>query len=120
MGDIAWFKVDDKLHDDKKPRKAGVAAMGRWTLAGSWCMDNLTDGFVPASVPVRWAATWRKLAAALVDAGLWCEHVKDGEAGWLFHDWDKYQPSAAKVRKDRKDARERMAELRAVKDEEGT
>lgn len=115
---MPWFKVDDALHDDKKSRVAGIPAMGLWVLAGSWCMDNLTDGFVPASVPVRWAANYRRLAAALVAAGLWHEHVKDGESGWLFHDWDKYQPSAAKVKKERKEARERMAALRAVQDGE--
>ena len=42
-----WFKVDDKLHDHRKARKAGKAAMGVWVLAGSWSMDNETDGFVP-------------------------------------------------------------------------
>ena len=115
---MPWFKVDDDLHDSKKPRVAGTAAMGLWVLAGSWCMDNLTDGFVPATVPVRWSPQWKKLAASLVTAGLWIERVKDGEPGWVFHDWDKYQPSAAKVKKERKEARERMAALRAVGDGE--
>ena len=116
---MPWFKVDDELHDSKKPRLAGAAAMGVWVLAGSWCMDQLTDGFVPETVPVRWAPTnWKKLTKALVDAGLWIEQTRDGEPGWRFHDWDKYQPSAAKVKKDRKEARERMAELRALREGE--
>lgn len=113
---MPWFKVDDELHDHRKPRKAGVAAMGLWTLAGSWCADNLTDGFVPESIPIRWASNFRKLADALVAAELWHPHIKDGEPGWLFHDWEKYQPSAAKVRRDRKEARDRMAQLRSVPD----
>src|ERR1051326_4951718 len=115
---MPWFKVDDKIHDHEKARKAGVAAMGLWSLAGSWCMDNLKDGFVPEGVPIRWARNYRALATALVKAGLWTEAVKDGEKGWLFHDWLKYQPSAAKVRKDRADAAARMAALRSADTDE--
>ena len=51
---MAWFKVDDKLHDHRKARRAGKAAIGVWVLAGSWAMDNLTDGFVPEVVLLRW------------------------------------------------------------------
>ena len=51
---MPWFKVDDKLHDHRKSRKAGRSAMGVWVLAGSWSMDNETDGFVPADVLARW------------------------------------------------------------------
>ena len=111
---MPWFKVDDKLHDHEKARKAGVQAMGLWALAGSWCADNLKDGFVPEGVPIRWARNYRALAALLVKAGLWSEAVKDGEKGWLFHDWLKYQPSAAKVRKERAEAADRMAAIRAA------
>lgn len=111
---MPWFKVDDKIHDHEKARKAGVAAMGLWALAGSWCMDNLKDGFVPEGVPIRWARNYRTLAQQLVKVGLWTVAVKDGEKGWQFHDWLRYQPSAAKVRQDRKEAQARMAALRAT------
>lgn len=118
---MPWFKVDDKLHDHEKTRKAGVPAMGLWALAGSWCMDNLHDGFVPESVPIRWARNYRTLAASLVKAGLWSEAVRNGEKGWRFNDWLDYQPSAAKVRRDRAEAKDRMATLRATSkaDEQG-
>lgn len=88
-----WFKVDDKLHDHRKARLAKKAAMGVWVLAGSWCMDNLTDGFVPADVLPRWGT--RADARALVAAGLWIEGTREGERGWQFHDWSRFQPTAA-------------------------
>lgn len=88
-----WFKVDDKLHDHRKSRKAGKAAMGLWVLAGSWSMDNETDGFIPADVLSRWGTP--SDARRLVDAGLWREATQKGEQGWRFHDWSRFQPSAA-------------------------
>jgi hypothetical protein len=111
---MPWFKVDDKLHNHRKARLAGVAAMGLWALSGSWVAANLTDGFVPESVCPQWASNYRKLGASLVAAGLWSVAEKDGEKGWQFHDWNDFQPSAAKVRKDRREAVERMQRLRVV------
>ena len=90
---MPWFKVDDKLHDHRKSRKAGKAAMGVWVLAGSWSMDNDTDGFVPADVLARWGT--RADASRLVSAGLWLTDEHEGEKGWRFHDWSRFQPSAA-------------------------
>lgn len=88
-----WFKVDDKLHDHRKSRKAGKAAMGVWVLAGSWAMDNETDGFIPADVLSRWGT--QADARRLIEAGLWREATHKGEPGWRFHDWSRFQPSAA-------------------------
>lgn len=89
---MSWFKVDDKLHDHRKSRKAGKAAMGVWVLAGSWAMSNETDGFVPGVVITRWGTS--RDAQRLVDAGLWFVDERDGEKGWRFHDWLTYQPDA--------------------------
>jgi hypothetical protein len=89
---MAWFKVDDKLHDHGKARKARKAAMGVWVLAGSWCMFAETDGFVPEVVLSRWGS--KRDAQALVDAGFWDVAKRDGEDGWQFHDWHIYQPDA--------------------------
>lgn len=107
---MAWFKVDDQLHSHPKAGRAGLAAMGLWTLAGSHCMSYLTDGVVE-----RWFVESKphgvKLAAALVKAGLWDEH----EDGWVFHDWDEFQPTSEKVLEDRAEARDRMRKVRANK-----
>lgn len=90
---MTWFKVDDKLHDHRKARRAGNRAMGVWVLSGSWSMDNLTDGFIPDDVLLRWGN--RTDAGRLVSAGLWFVDEHRGERGWRFHDWDRFQPSAA-------------------------
>lgn len=90
---MTWLKVDDKLHDHRKTRKAGKAAMGVWVLSGSWSTDNETDGFIPAEVLPRWGN--KSDANRLVSAGLWHEEVVEGEQGWRFHDWSHFQPSAA-------------------------
>lgn len=105
---MPWFKVDDKLHDHRKARTAGPRAMGVWVLAGSWAMDNDSDGFIPEQVLARWGT--RADAKRLVDAGLWRPEQFHGEAGWRFHDWAEFQPSAA-VTAARK-AAEREAGLR--------
>jgi hypothetical protein len=76
---MSWFKVDDKLHDHRKSRKAGKSAMGVWVLAGSWSMDNETDGFIPADVLSRWGSAAD--ARRLVEAGLWREAQHKGEPG---------------------------------------
>lgn len=96
---MAWYKVDDKLHSHPKARRAGLAAMGLWSLAGSHCMDYLTDGIVEEWFVDSWP-DGRNLAARLVKVGLWDEHAD----GWTFHDWSKYQPTAEAV-KDKRSAR---------------
>jgi len=107
---MTWFKADDKLHGHIKARRAGVAAMGLWILAGSYCADNLTDGFVAADVPAIFAGKLGdELAAKLVTAGLW--HAVEG--GWQFHDWTEYQPTAKSVHAKRAAAKERMNTIRS-------
>lgn len=90
---MTWFKVDDKLHDHRKARAAGATAMGVWCLAGSWAADNLTDGFVPATILPRWGRP--RDAKRLVEVGLWHTAEQDGEAGWRFHEWAERQPTRA-------------------------
>ena len=122
---MPWFKVDDKLHDHKKARKARKAAMGVWVLAGSWSGGNLTDGFIPDDVAKRWGTSHD--FAALVSAGLWkvsrdhmtCAssephaHVTcsssephDGvtcvsENGWQFVNWSEFQPLKSEIEAER-------------------
>jgi len=112
---MTWFKVDDKLHDHRKRRLAGLPAMGLWAVAGSWSADNDTYGFIPADVVGRWAGNARALAKKLVDVGLWVPTEQDGEAGWRFHDWDDFQPTKAEREADKAAARERMRAVRAAR-----
>lgn len=108
---MPWFKVDDTLHSHPKSRKAGLEAMGLWSVSGSYCMAYKTDGFVPEWFVTGWR-NGRKLADVLVKAGKWEIGEKDGEAGWFFHDWLDYQPSSDEIEKDRENARDRQRKRR--------
>lgn len=112
---MPWFKVDDKLHSHKKAARAGADALGLWVLAGSWCADQLTDGFVPDYVAHRIDSAATEKAARLVKAGLWSVAEHDGDQGWQFHDWDDFQPTRERVEEGRADARERMRKAREAK-----
>jgi hypothetical protein len=123
---MVWGKVDDKLHMHPKPEKAGLAAMGLWTLALSYSMDQLTDGYLTRTRVARLAgspALAAKLAAKLCAAGLWhpasepcksatCSAFIDDD-GWRFHEWSTYQLSRAVVEAKRAEARARMESVRA-------
>lgn len=92
-----WFKVDDGLHDHKKVRGLDCAAVGLWTLAGSWAGQHKTNGFVPQSVVPRWSKGWKKQAAELVTRGLWAVDEQEGEQGWVFVNWAEYQPKQQEI-----------------------
>lgn len=81
--------------------------MGLWALAGSHCMDYLTDGVVDAWFVEAWP-DGVQLAARLVDVGLWDTHPD----GWAFHDWEEYQPTRARVLAEREATKERVEKHR--------
>lgn len=107
---MPWFKVDDTFAYHTKVVRAGNAAIGLWVRAGSWAMQQLTDGFVPRDV-ARTLGT-AKEAQRLIDVGLWVE--MDG--GYLFHQWDEpgRQPSRAQVETERQAARDRQRRARTA------
>lgn len=108
---MPWFKVDDKLAFHHKAVAAGNAAMGLWVRAGSFCSDQLTDGFVPDHMIASLGT--RGQAKRLVDVRLW--HRVDG--GYVFHEWnsDGRQPTRKDVEERREEDRRRKAEARAAK-----
>lgn len=108
---MPWFKVDDRLADHRKARKAGTCAMGMWVLAGSWAAAHLTDGWVPRDVALRYGT--QRQAERLVAAGLWEPGEVDGEPGWFFHEWSEHQPTRKEVEQKRLRAAERQAKWRA-------
>lgn len=109
---MAWFKVDDGFHASRKllkiPKRARFAAIGLWTVAGSWSADQLTDGNVPDYMIEVFGAP-PAAPEALVDSGLW-QRTSDG---YVFYNWHEYQPSKQDVDAERAASRERMRELRA-------
>ena len=116
---MPWFKVDDKLHSHVKAAMAGVPALGLWVLAGSWCMDQLEDGFVPDFIARRLDSDFEDHAQLLVDAGLWEPARRGKHRGWRFHDWVVHQPSKEKVLREREATAARVREWRKQKRAEG-
>lgn len=95
---MAWFKTDDKLPNHRKSRavrkthpskRRDVAPFGIWVLAGAWS----DDGFVPLEVLEDWDDEAKMLADRLVRAGMWHPTKRDGEPGYVFHDWADHNPS---------------------------
>lgn len=109
---MAWFKVDDGFHSSRKllaiPKRSRYAAAGLWSIAGSWCADQLTDGHIPDYM-IKELGAPPTAPQSLVDAELW-DRVSDG---FTFRNWHEYQPSKQDVDAERAASRARMADLRA-------
>lgn len=109
---MTWMKVDDNLHAHRKPRKAGVPAMGLWVMAGSWSSDMLSDGFVPDYIAQSIDPDSEVHAESLVRAGLWEAAEQDGDEGWRFVGWHEYQPMKSDVQSKREQWRDKKARQR--------
>ena len=103
---MAWFRVDDGFHGHPKTRESGLAAIGLWTVAGSYSRAYGLGGRIPQTLVSSWSA--RRQAETLVASGLW---AVDGD-GWRFHDWDDFQPSIEEEQAVRAAARRRQREHR--------
>lgn len=93
---MPWFNVDDGFANSKPvlriPRRYRGAAIGLWTLAGSWSAKELTDGLIPDHAIEEFASS-PAMAEQLVRAGLW----RKVEEGWQFENWAKYQKTKEQV-----------------------
>lgn len=115
---MTWFKVDDGWWSHPKVIPVESDARGLWVSSGSWCAQHLTDGFLPEyALKMVTELKGAKLSAAcaeLVEAGLW----KRRPGGFLFHDWEKYQPVREDVERRRAADRDRKATARVRSDSE--
>lgn len=107
---MPWFKIDDAFHGHPKVMELSPAAVGVWTLSGTWCANYLTDGEIKPGVVSRFGGT-PEMIQELVSAGLWIER----NGAYHFKDWEDYQPMKADVEAEREAARERMRAARAKK-----
>src|SRR4030095_7801583 len=113
-----WARLDDELIDHQKVFTAGeligkngpAIALGFYTVGLLWCCKHLTDGELPMSVvsSFRHVANPRSIADARAKAGLW---DKNGN-GYHIHDFEDFNPSAASVKRKRKQDRLRKREER--------
>ena len=110
---MSWFRIDDRLPNSRKvlaiPRQIRCAAIGLWSMAGAWCMDELTDGRLPKFMVEELAGT-PELAEALVKCGLWYDEPDE----YVFHDWADWQPSRDEVMEKRE---KNAARLRAWREQ---
>lgn len=111
---MPFFQVCDTLAFHPKAMAAGNAAMGLWVRSGSWSMQALTNGKVPAEV-ARMLGTPRE-AERLVNAGLW---VPDG-GDYQFHQFNERgrQRTKARVLTDREENAKRQEKWRQDRAEE--
>src|SRR3990172_7630126 len=74
-GIVTWAKTDDGLWRHYKARRAGVAAMGLWSLGQSWCADKHTDGAITRAAVLDLCdgdeAMLTDITGKLVCAGMW-------------------------------------------------
>lgn len=103
---MPWFKVDDTFAMHEKVLAAGNAAIGLWTRAGAWSMQQLTDGFIPNHV-IRSLGT-PKERRLLVEVSLW----EEVEGGVVFCNWAERQPTKDQVETARQAAKERQRHAR--------
>lgn len=105
-----WFKVDDSFPQHPKvlaiPRPDRAATIGLWAMAGIWCSQQLTDGYL-AEHMVEELAGQKKHAELLVKVRLW----QKVEGGYQIHDYLDYNPSSEEVRADQ--ARKHEAKVKA-------
>lgn len=78
------FPVDDGFHSHPKAWAASLAALGLWTVAGSWSNDQGTDGLIPDHMIQLLSRGQTELVRELCDAGLW----RRTRGGYQFHQWD--------------------------------
>jgi hypothetical protein len=95
---VPHFFVDDGFSDSKEvlaiPARHRLAAVGLWTLCGSWSANKLTDGFIPDEALRRLGARPILINALTDIAGLW-ERVP---GGIRFANWAKWQRTRDSVK----------------------
>lgn len=104
---MVWFRVDDNFADHPKvrriPRGQRAAAIGLWTLAGTWAARHLRDGHVPDYMIDELCAR-PSHAEALVRVDLWHKHGHNcadcppvSANSYVFHDWESLQYTREQV-----------------------
>jgi hypothetical protein len=107
---MSWLKLDDCFFRHPKVIAAGRDARDLYLAGLCYCGAGLTDGVIPAGALRILGADVdiddpKAAVTTLVRVGLW-EMIESGE--YRVHDYLEYNPSAEKVKAERKVAQERM------------
>lgn len=107
-----WVKLDDRFFSNPKIEPLSKGAKLLYLAGLTYCAERLTDGRIdPHGVKVLKALVdvGPKAVTELVDAGRW----EKENGSYYVHDWQDYNPPAAKVRADRAAAKARMKAARS-------
>ena len=109
---MTWFNVGDEEHSDPNLRDAGLDGFGLYAAAGSYCMNHLTEGFVPDWFVKGWPGGI-KAAKKLIAVGIWARV----EQGYRYIEWrqETREKVLARKAKWREDKRRQAANARAAK-----
>lgn len=88
---MPWFQVDDQLSFHAKVVAAGNPAMGLWVRAGSWCAQQITEGYIPKDIAKAMGTPAQ--IKKLLDVALWTED----KSGYRFHQWGERQMSKEEI-----------------------
>ena len=88
---MSWVKIDDRIFDNPKIAALSDAAKVAYLESLTYCARELTDGFVPHKKAKDYAGKPRVVQELVPH--LW-EPVN---AGFLVHDYLKYNPTRAEV-----------------------
>ncbi len=120
---MTWVRIDDEFFHHPKPSGLGalrLPAIGLHVLALCWCNKNLTNGKLSELQVGILAGDLEtllpsgrvgELVDALVSARMW----RRSKAGYVIHDYLKYQPSRKQVLDERKATAARVRKHRNAK-----
>lgn len=112
---MAWLKLDDGFVEHERIDPLSDKAFRLHVTALCLCARKLTDGRITdkdAKVILVRAGASNRHISELLDLGLW----RNGGEGYEIRDYLDYNPSAEKVREERRRAAERMRNMRAKGD----
>lgn len=105
-------RIDPDFWNHPKVVSLSCEALGVWVKGLSWVADKLSDGRISAEAAKKLKLAPRGIEA-LVKVGLW-EVSKDFD-GWVYHDYLRWNDSAAIIQEKLEAAKARMAKLREAR-----
>lgn len=104
-----YVVVDTNVTDHPRFQKAGLAAVGLWTLGLAYTRKHELDGRVPKTIAHRMDPDAPLLASRLVECGLWEDC---GDDYLVLRYAEKGNQTRAQIAESRAKARERVARFR--------
>ena len=108
---MSWFPLEETITDHPKILQAGHKGFALYVAGLCYASKHLTNGFIPMTVVSLLLPDLRaqvaKVAAGLVNAGLW----EEASGGYQVHDYLDYQRSREQVEARRREGAARQRKL---------